>query len=174
MSYYDPHIFCKQNLKESDRKELDYWEGVVHNVVENSKDMYVSDDIPPTIKSMVSEVVDGFAEQIKECLGYELQEQVVGIIDGYCEKEDFEKDMPSHDSPETYFYEPSDDEDDDIEEGKNWKHELDEVDLKELRDRFGDEFEAVVRDMLTGDNKRFKDHDNFYDKIKETDGSEDK
>lgn len=40
--------------------------------------------------------------------------------------------------------------------------------------RFGDEVETVVRDMLTGNNERFKDHDNFYGKIRETDGSEDK
>jgi len=78
--------------------------------------------------------------------------------------------QPFHDNPETYFDEPYDD----IEKGRNWKHELDEVDLKELRDRFGDELETVVRDMLAGNNERFKDHDNFYGKIKETDGSEDK
>lgn len=100
MSYYNPKIFNKQNLKAEDRTELDYWDGVFKNVVLNTKEDY--DDDIPAITELKKQIIDDFCEKLKTNWGYELQENVVSIIDNY------EEDIEEVENPETYFYEGED------------------------------------------------------------------
>lgn len=166
MSYFNPKIYNKQNLKEADKKELDYYEGMFHTTLDNVREDY-SGDIPNGLADVVDGIIGDFVGRCKEWFGYCLQDETVGIIDGYEEEAEEIEDF------ETYLYNADDEDDEEV------KGSLDEVDLKELRDRYGDEVEKVVRDMLSGKNERFKDHDGFFEglekgKLKETDGSEDK
>lgn len=34
MTYFDPHIYNKQNLKKEDREEIDYWECIILNAID--------------------------------------------------------------------------------------------------------------------------------------------
>lgn len=101
MSYYNPKIFNKQNLKAEDRQELDFWNGEFLNCVEFSKDEYElrnCDDIP-LIEELKKQIIDDFCVFLKTQWGYTLQENVVSIIDNY------EEDVEEIENPETYFYE---------------------------------------------------------------------
>lgn len=104
MSYYNPKIFNKQNLKAEDRTELDYWDGVVKNLILNAQANYEldnSDDVP-ALAELKKQIVADFCELLKTDWGYELQENVVSIVDNY------EEDVEEVENPETYYYEGED------------------------------------------------------------------
>ena len=96
MSYFDPKIYCKQNLKEEDRKELDYWRDVFLNVIENAKFEAASLE-NGILGQMKNEIIADFCEEVKDSLGSALQDNVVGIIDAY------EEDVEEVENPETYL-----------------------------------------------------------------------
>ena len=87
----------------------------------------------------------------------------VSIIDNY------DADVDEVDNPETFLYEDDDEAEIPEEDAPKWEHTLDNVDLREIRDRFGQFAEDVVRDMLTGKNERWTESSKFH-----TDGSEGK
>ena len=99
MSYFDPKIYNKQNLKTQDRQELDYWERVFLNDIE-----YAAEDIQldmpaiPVLADIVNQTVAAFCESLKEKIGYTLQEAAVGMI------EDYEGEVDEVENPETYIY----------------------------------------------------------------------
>lgn len=57
------------------------------------------------IKKIISDIVEEFCEELKTHIGYELQENVVSIIDNYEDDE-----IKNISNPETYLYESEVDE----------------------------------------------------------------
>lgn len=108
MSYFDPKIYCKQNLKEEHRRELDYyWEFVKQGVeyaVSEFTDMY--DSGSGILDKLVKEIADTLKDEILTEFGNRFQYEVVGYIDDYDEDVEVEE----YDEPENYFYESEDDE----------------------------------------------------------------
>ena len=106
MTYFNPKIFCKQNLKESDRKELEYWKQTFDNVINNAEfDFTLDTDIEiPAINAIISDTVKAYGEVLKDKLGQMMQDNLVGIIDGY------EDDVHEVEEPETFMYEPEEEE----------------------------------------------------------------
>ena len=100
MTYFNPRIYNKQNLKEKDRKELEYWKEVFDSVIENAKEWFVSSTITDiqTIDNLLAEVAEEFCEYVRADLGYQLQDNVVSIIDNY------EGDIEEVEEPETFLY----------------------------------------------------------------------
>ena len=101
MSYYNPKIFNKNNLKAEDRTELDFWNGEFLNCVESARSEYAlaNDSDVPMIAELKKQIVDDFCHTLKEDWGDTLQENVVGIISKY------EEDIEEVENPETYYYE---------------------------------------------------------------------
>lgn len=101
MTYFNPAIFNKENLKEKDRKELEYYEDVFKNVIANTEfDYCANDDFggnSPTMKNMLSEVIHSFCEALRTDLGYAMQEQVVAMIDSY------DEDVPEREEYTTFI-----------------------------------------------------------------------
>ena len=103
MSFFNPRIYNKQNLKNEDRKELEYWHDVFSNMIENARDSYI-DTGSKTLDNVVQEIIDSFCEDLKSCLGVTMQENVVSIIDGYGE----EHETPELENYDTFLYEGKD------------------------------------------------------------------
>lgn len=101
MSYFDPKIYNKNNLHEADKKELDYWESVFINLIENT--LFDFECGEGTLGKIKKEVAEEFSKELRTQLGYELQENVVSIIDAY------EEDIEEVEDPDTYFYEEEED-----------------------------------------------------------------
>ena len=108
MTYFNPKIFCKQNLKESDRKELEYWNQAFDNVINNAEfDFTLDADIEiPAINAIISDTVKAYGEVLRDKLGQMMQDNLISIIDGY------EDDVHEVEEPETFMYEPEEDKDD--------------------------------------------------------------
>lgn len=96
MTYFNPKYYCKQNLKEKDKHELDFWCGEFLDVIENTED----DACEHGALSIEKEIIHKFCEALKEQLGYSMQEVVAGVIDGY----DDEQELKEWDEPDTYLY----------------------------------------------------------------------
>ena len=101
MSSYNPKIFNKQNLKEEDRTELDFWNGEVLNCIENTKEEYQLENYNdvPVLRDLKNQIIDDFCTLLKSQWGCTLQENVVGIIDNY------DEDVEEIENPDTYYYE---------------------------------------------------------------------
>lgn len=98
MTYFNPKIFCKQNLKERDLNELEFWKSEFDNCVENTL-ANEQDYDDSTIAKMKNEIIEEFAEALKTNWGYVLQDVVVADI------EDYDDDVEEYANPETFFYE---------------------------------------------------------------------
>ncbi len=86
MTYFNPAIYNKENLRSRDRKELEYYQEVFNNVITNSQTDFCNADFggnSPTMQNILNEVIQSFCEALRTDLGYAMQEQVVGIIDNY-------------------------------------------------------------------------------------------
>ena len=107
MTYFNPKIFCKQNLKESDRKELEYWKQSFDNLICNAEfDFTLDADIEiPAINAIISDTVKAYGEVLRDKLGQMMQDNLIGIIDGY------EDDVHEVEEPETFMYEREEDKD---------------------------------------------------------------
>lgn len=101
MSYFDTKIYNKQNLKDKDKNEFDFWYFQFDNLIENARSNYELEvaDETSTIREMKKEIIDEFCETLKTDLGYAMQEVVVGVIDNY------DNDVEEVENPETYLYE---------------------------------------------------------------------
>lgn len=120
MTYFNPKIYCKQNLKEKDLKEMEYWKEEFEIALDMAYDKY--NEVHCTADSMILDeikiqLVDSFIEIVKECLGNRLQNALVSCIEGY------EEDVEEVEFPETFdnveeepeeipFVDPEDDEED--------------------------------------------------------------
>lgn len=105
MSYFNPKIFNRENLNDKDRAELDYWHDEFDNVIENA-----FDDFESTGSTMADaikrEFIADFCGTLRARLGEALQDNLVGIIDGY------EHNVPEREEYTDYLYDPEDDGDD--------------------------------------------------------------
>lgn len=93
MTYFDPHIYCKQNLKDKDREELEYWQTVFENVIESASFEIGDESILAQIRK---EIIDDFCKELKKELSYAMQDNLVGCIDGY------EDEVKEVEEPETF------------------------------------------------------------------------
>lgn len=109
MTYFDPEIYCKQNLKEKDRKELEFYQERFESVIENSADNYeaMTGTGIKSVDKLVMDVVNNFVEELKVELGITLQELAVSIIDHY------EEDVEPVEDYETFYYQPEEDSEED-------------------------------------------------------------
>ena len=120
MTYFNPKIYCKQNLKKEDLNALEYLKTEFEVALDMAYDRYNEEHC--TADSMILDeikiqLVDSFIEIVKECMGDRLQENLVSCIEGY------EKDVEEVEFPETFdnveeepeelpFVDPEDDEED--------------------------------------------------------------
>jgi hypothetical protein len=80
MTYFDPRIYCKQNLKDKDREELEYWQTVFENVIASASFEIGDESILGRIRK---EIIDEFCEELKKELSYAMQDNLVGCITSY-------------------------------------------------------------------------------------------
>lgn len=114
MTWFNPNIYCKQNLKEDHRESLEYCERVCKDVIEHAQMEYGEDlednEDSKVLASIKKEIVASFVEYLRYELGDILQSECVSMIDSY------ENDVPSVEDPETFDYEPSEEDEDESEE----------------------------------------------------------
>lgn len=102
MTYFNPEIYCKQNLKEKDREELEFYQERFESVIENAVDTYetMTESGIESVDKLVMDVVNNFVEELKVELGITLQELAVSVIDHY------EEDVDPVEDYETFYYQP--------------------------------------------------------------------
>ena len=94
MTYFDPHIYCKQNLKEEDLKEMEYWKRVFEDTINNAKIAY--DEEGDILDDIRKKVIDSFCEELEKSLNEQMQAQLEGCIESY------EGDIEKVENPETF------------------------------------------------------------------------
>ena len=100
MSYYNPKIYNKENLSESDRRELDFWHDRIHEVIEQCRDETLSEGTgSKTLDVIINEVIETFCENLRIDFGLSLHDLTVSIIDSY------EQEVTEQKHPSTYLYE---------------------------------------------------------------------
>ena len=83
MTYYNSKIYNKQNLKEKDLHELEYWNSVFTNVIETT-DLGI--ECPSdTLNSIIVEFQKDFVKELKTSLALTMQEHVISYIENYDE-----------------------------------------------------------------------------------------
>jgi len=115
MTYFDPKIYCKQNLKEADRAEMERYQEFFHVVLDYTCDRFQEDfctDDSLVLSQIKTEIVDTFVELTKDSLGRSLDEHMVGLIDSYGD----DVEVKEYEKPEFFFYDPGEDEEEDEEE----------------------------------------------------------
>ena len=85
MNYLNHAIYCKENLKETDRQKLEYWYGVFLNLIENEKKEACIGS--STLDKIKEELVSSFCNDLHDALDIEMQENLISIIDNYKEDE---------------------------------------------------------------------------------------
>lgn len=109
MSYFDPTIYCKQNLKEADRAEMERYQKLFNDVLNYTYERY-SEDFCNEDSTMLDEVKLQIASTVielaKDSLGRTLEDHMVGLIDSY----EADVVIKEHAEPESFLYEPGDDE----------------------------------------------------------------
>lgn len=111
MTWFDPKIYCKQNLKEKDLKEMEYWESEFRTVLDNAYDRYEEECCPGDsmmLDEIKTQIVDSFVEIVKECLGDRLDDNMVSCIEHY------ESDVEEIENPKTFFYESGADDNEEL------------------------------------------------------------
>lgn len=89
MTYFDPRIFNKENLKEKDLLELQYYYDTVMNCIENAlwdSKLLASRGGIPSISKMANEIVDKFVKELKFDIAMAFNDNIVAIIDNYDEE----------------------------------------------------------------------------------------
>ena len=113
MTWFNPNVYCKQNLKEDHRESLEYCERVCKDAIEHAQMEYeeaLEDEGSKVLASIKKEIVASFVEYLRYELGDILQDECVSMISSY------ENDVPSVEDPETFDYEPSEEDEDESEE----------------------------------------------------------
>lgn len=87
MTYFNPKIYNKDNLKDEDLRELEYWNEVFTNVIDNSFDDFCLKEMDDseTLRKIKTELIGNFCKMVKTNLAYAMQDNIVGIIDNYDE-----------------------------------------------------------------------------------------
>lgn len=108
MSYFDPEIYCKENLSEEDRKALDFFHSEFNSIVCTALDVY--DDyirfLPESLKTMTTDIINDFIDILNESINAEFDQLIVDCIERY----DHEFEDPKN--PNTHYSDDQEDEDD--------------------------------------------------------------
>lgn len=107
MSYYNPKIYCKQNLKDDDRNELEYWNDVFMNIIESEQTEYYINNDGSILDKIQSEIITNFCEHLKIQLGYVMQDNLIARMDNYyCNEDEDEdsEDLKEVEDYETFLY----------------------------------------------------------------------
>lgn len=101
MSFFVPSIYCKQNLKEQDRINLEWLQTEMLNVIAAAQSEYIAEDEEhlSILQKIECECAAEFCENLKQELGFRLQALLISVIDSY------EEDVEEVDNPETFYYE---------------------------------------------------------------------
>lgn len=90
MTYFNPKVYNRENLKEKDKHELDFYFRMVMNAIYNAEfDSKVTYELSPTLKKIKGELIEEFAKEVKEQIAITWDEIVVTMIDEY--EEDVEE-----------------------------------------------------------------------------------
>lgn len=97
MTYFNPKIFCKQNLKEKDKKEIDFWAEQIENLIDFTMAAETEED-PTKLDEIKNDIIEQFCQELKVQLGYSLQDVVVNMINSY------EEPVEEVEEPDTYLF----------------------------------------------------------------------
>ena len=87
MSYFDPKIYCKQNLNEQDRKEFDWW----YEFIMSAVDSFVANqgirefEMPDFLRNILADIEDEIIDELKDSIANKFNNLIVGTIDNYPE-----------------------------------------------------------------------------------------
>lgn len=99
---FDKEIYCKQNLNTKDRNELNFWEDLIHHIIDQAIN-YIEYDYG-TEGKLGEIVIDFVRKRIKQDLytqaGVTLNNIMISLIDHYPEDEE----LPRHSDGKNYYY----------------------------------------------------------------------
>jgi len=101
VSYFNPKIYNRENLKKDDVFMLDSWQELINNTIDNAvNNQEIEGDLGlgDTLNNIKNEIIKNFCESLKTDFGYRLQDVVVSLIDGYGE------DVEEREEFTTYYY----------------------------------------------------------------------
>ena len=98
MSYFDPKIYNLENLKEKDRKELEFWCNTCLGIVSSANPFMGEEDESNTLIKIKHEVIDEFCSDLFDEIASEFHDITVSIIDNYPEE-----DIPEVENPTTFY-----------------------------------------------------------------------
>ena len=76
------------DLKEPDRKEVEFWIETIEEQIDSCLYDYPTDaDIPEFIGTLMTEIAKDFVDELEECLVAHFRDVVISIIDNYEEEE---------------------------------------------------------------------------------------
>ena len=83
MSYFDPNVYNVEHLKPGDRRELEFWEETIENIIANAL------EAPGDGRelSIVREVKEQLEKDLREEAGNQLFDVMVSVISGYSDDE---------------------------------------------------------------------------------------
>ena len=95
MTYFNPKIYCKQNLKEEDRKRIERFKDEVEEIFNLALDDYEEELKGDSVDQIKLEVIKDFGETFKARVADRAQDYLIGVIESYDEVEEVE-------DPETF------------------------------------------------------------------------
>lgn len=98
MSYFDPKIYNLENLKEKDRKELEFWCDTCIDIVYKTNLFIGEEDKSNTLDKIRHEVVDEFCNDLFDEIASKFHNITVSTIDNYPEE-----DIPEVENPTTFY-----------------------------------------------------------------------
>lgn len=88
MTYFDPEIYNKHNLKEKDRLEIEFYGNLIENAILNTEDhfeLHADKENPISVGIMQYKLAA--MEDLEDNLAMSLHDIVVSMIDNYDEEE---------------------------------------------------------------------------------------
>lgn len=95
MTYFNPKIYCKQNLKEEDRARIERFKDEVEEIFNLALDDYEEELKGDSVDQIKLEVIKDFGETFKARVADRAQDYLIGVIENYDEVEEV-------DNPETF------------------------------------------------------------------------
>ena len=97
MTYFNPEIYCKQNLEDADRRELEFWHSEIMGMIESAKPDRFDNSISETFDKIRDEIIENYAEGLKYVVSMALQDMMISVIESYG------YDVEPVENPETFF-----------------------------------------------------------------------
>lgn len=84
MSYFDPEIYNEDNLKEQDKREIQFWRDSFLMDIDNAlKDVCGFGENDKTLDKIKREIIEEYIEALKVRVEYSVNDVIVSIIDNY-------------------------------------------------------------------------------------------